>query len=206
MRDFEDFFPHVMPSAPGCPEPTAIHALRQSAIEFCYRTRLWRSDDEFQVSPGESDIVCVPADAQLLEIEHATFNGVPLTQTSINELDREWPRWREDAQQTMPKYFTQTAIDTVRLVPPATGILKVYTILMPSEDAEMTPRWLLDKFARIIADGALKDILILPGQPFFNPDLAATFHSRFYRALDTHSSLNVRGQQRAPLRSFPQYL
>ena len=207
MRDFEDFFPHVMPFAPGCAEPTVIHALREAAIEFSTRTRLWRSDDEFDVTPSECDVICTPSNAQLLEIEHVTFNGFPLTETSIVALDNDHAYWRTDTQETtLPRFFTQIAIDTIRVVPAATGKLKVNTILMPSRDADQVPGWMVDKFASVIAAGALKDMLIVPGQPFFNPQLATAFSAKFYAALDDTGSLHVRGQQRAPLRTRSQFL
>lgn len=206
MKDFDDFLSHVMPYAPGCAYPTAISALRQAAIEFCQRTRLWRSDDEFPITPDNCEVICVPTGAELIEIEHVTFNGFPLTPVSISELDRDHPYWRNGETSTMPQSYTQIAMDTIRVVPGAEGLLKVYTILMPSQDADQVPDWLVTKFARVIAAGALKDILILPGQPFTSPELAAGFSNRFYNALDDKASLHVRGQQRAPIRTRPQFL
>lgn len=206
MRDFEDFLPHVMPYAPGCAEPTAIHNLRQAAMEFCERTRLWRSDDEFDVTPNDCDVVCVPSGAQLIEIEHAKFNGFPLVPKAIVDLDRDTPYWRDDKDTTQPVYFTQLEPETVRVVPAATGTLKLFTILKPAEDGDTVPDWMYDKYARVIAAGALKDILLTPGQPFYNAELAAGFSARFYAALDDKASMHVRGQQRAPVRTRSQFL
>lgn len=206
MRDLEDFLPHVIPFAPGCPEPTAISALRDAAMEFCRETRLWRSDDEFQVSPGSCDVICVPAGAQLVEIEHATFDGAPLTPKAVADLDREYPSWREETDTTtLPSYLTQLSLDTVTVVPAGTGTLRLYTILTLSDEADSAPGWLFQKYAKVIAAGALKEILMLPGQPFFNADLAAGFSSRFYGALDKNFAMSSQGQQRAPLRTRPHF-
>lgn len=206
MRDYEDFFPHVMPYAPGCAEPTVIHNLRQAAKEFCQRTRLWRSDDEFPITPESCDVICVPNGAQLIEIEHVTFNGFPLIPKAIVDLDRDTPYWRNDKDTTQPVYFTQIEPDTIRVVPAATGTLKINTILSPSSDGDSVPDWMVDQYGRTIAAGALKDILLTPGQPFFNADLAATFAGRFYVALDDKASMHVRGQQRAPVRTRAHFL
>jgi len=207
MRDFEDFLPHIMPFVPGCPEPTAIHWLRQATIEFCERTRMWRCDDEFPVTPAECDVVCAPAGAQLLEIEHATFNDFPIDPASIDELDRDYPQWRSDtASCSQPSCFTQIAPDTVRVVPAATGTLKLYTILMPAQDGEQVPDWFYDKYAKLLAAGALKDIMMLPGEPFYNPQQAAVNSATFYSVLDTKASTRIRGQQRAAVRTRAQYL
>jgi len=206
MKSFEAFLPHVMPKVPGCPEPTVIHCLRQAVIEFCQRTKLWRCDDEFDVTPASCDVICAPAGSQILDIEHATFEGFPLDPISIADLDAEYPRWRTDTDTTMPQYFTQIDFDTVRVVPAGTGKLKLYTILMPAEDGEDVPDWMHAKYARVIAAGALKDLLITPGQPFYNAELASGYASRFYDAMDTNASKRMRGQQRAPIRTRPQYL
>lgn len=208
MKDLEDFFPHVKHIVPGCAEPTIIQALREACIEFCQRTKLWRSDDEFAVSADNCDVVCVPSGATLYEIEHVMFDGFPLEPASINMLDRDHPYWRTQAEEqcTYPRYFTQIDIDTIRVVPSATGTVKVYTVLMPSQDAEMVPDWMVDKYSRVIAAGALKDLLAIPGQPFFNAELSGAYSARFYSALDANGSMNVRGQQRAPLRTRAQFL
>lgn len=202
MIDLEQFLPHVMPYAPACPEPTALHAIKEAAIEFCKATKLWRSDDEFSVSVGDCDAVCVPVGAQLVSIEHATFEGYPLVPASLADLNRIMPDWREQKEaSTLPSYLTQIDLDTVRVVPPANGTLRLYTVLAPSDDAEMVPEWLLRKHGRVIGAGALKEVLMLSGQPFFNPDLAAGFSTRFYNSIESNFSQHSRGQQRARLRT-----
>lgn len=208
MKDIEEFFSHVKHIVPGCAEPTIIQALREACIKFCEKTKLWRSDDEFPVSEDNCDVVCVPAGATLIEIEHAMFDGFPLQPASIVMLDRDMPYWRtqEDQQTTYPRYFTQIDMDTIRVVPKATGTLKVYTILKPSKDADMVPDWLVDKYTAVIAAGALKDLLIIPGQPFFNAELAGFYRSLFNEALDDNGSMNVRGQQGAPVRTRAQFM
>lgn len=206
MVELDQFLVHVLPYAPACPEPSAIHALRQAAIEFCRATKLWRSDDEFEVTQADSDAVCVPVGAQLLTIEHATFNGYPLKPMALADLNRLYPDWRESTDATsLPSYFTQIELDTVRVVPPAEGVLRLYTVLAPSEEADAVPEWLLSKYGRAIAAGALKDVLVLPGQPFFNPDLASMFSTRFYTTIQSHFSDSARGQQRARLRTKAQF-
>lgn len=208
MKELEAFLPNIAHIVPGCAEPTILKAVREACIEFCERTKLWRSFDEFQVSTEDCEVVCVPSGASLLEFEHVSFDGFPLDPASISMLDADHPYWRtqDDEQTTYPRFYTQTELDTITVVPRATGTLKVSTILVPSEDTDMVPGWLLDKYRRAIAAGALKDLLIIPGQPFFNADLSGFYTARFNTALDNYGSMNVRGQQRAPLRVRSQYL
>ena len=205
MTDLEEFLPQVLPIARGCALPTAINALRQAAIRFCETTRAWRCEDEFDVTPTSCAFVCAPDGAELFEIEAVTFNGYPLDPASLAFLDRTDPIWRTREDEGSPRYFTQLDFDTIQIVPRATGAVKVIGFYKPTEDAEQVPDFLASKYRRAIASGALADILLIPGQPFFQPDLASVHAARFQAALDRNFNLNVRGQQRAPARTRPQF-
>ena len=74
MRDIEDLLPNVLPYAPGCAEPTAVQHLRDAAVRFCERTRCWRFIDTFQTTGEHYEILAVPSEAVLFEIEWAKFN------------------------------------------------------------------------------------------------------------------------------------
>lgn len=202
MTDFEPFMPMVLSVAPGCPRPAAISAIRQAAIRFCEATRSWRCDDPFQTTGEPNDYICVNDQAELFEIEAVTFNGTPLEAAATTYLDRIIPHWRDAQTGTgSPSYFTQLAPDTIVIVPRATGSVVVHAFLRPAEDADELPEYLSAKHRRVIASGALADLLLLPGQPFFSPDLASVHAARFQAALDGKFNLNMRGQQRAPTRT-----
>lgn len=204
MKDLDDFYPQILPWAPGCPEPTVRNAIVQACITFCERTRLWRAEDSFGVTADLNTFVCVPSTAQLIEIEQATFNDEPLDPIALRELNYRIPQWRTDTS-TQPRYVTQVAPDTVQVVPTATGTLKLYMTLKPADEAEQVPDFLVDKHRRLIAAGALTDILMLPGQPFTNPDLAAAYNGRWQSRLDSLFNQNIKGQQRAKARVRPSF-
>lgn len=202
MSPFDDFMPMLLASAPGCPYPTAVSALRQAAIQFCETTRAWKAEDEFDVDGESCGHVCVQPEAELFEIESVYFNGRKLEAAATTYLDRVAPRWREDTSGTgSPSYFTQVAPDSIAVVPSATGHVKLIAYLRPAEDAQEVPEFLSFKHRRTIASGALAEVLLIPGQPFFSPDLASVHAARFKSALDRNFNLNVRGQQRAPTRT-----
>lgn len=206
MKDIDLILPHVLTKAPGCPEPTAIAAIRQAAIDFCEATRSWRAYDEFETSEGNCTFVCAPINGEVLEFETVTFNGKPLSQKSITELDRIMPDWRtREHDATSPRYYTQTEFDTITIVPSATGKVRVNIFARPSEDAQQLPDYLIDKYRNVLANGALSILLLTPGQPFFSADMAGYYAALFQRSLDGNFNLNVRGQQRAPTRTKPQF-
>lgn len=210
MKDLDLLLPRVLEKAAACPEPTALRHLRDAAIEFCRRTRIWRDSDSFELSTDDCEAVAVEPGQVLFEISHATFSSdtceerdlVPVT---MDWLDQERPGWRSECGP--PEFVTQTAPDTVRVVPkPETtdpaGTLTLQMILLPSTDADELPDVLIDAYSREIANGAIGAVLLLPAE-FGNAQLGAYHTAEFDKALGRFSDRIPRGQQRAKRRVRP---
>lgn len=204
MRDLDDLLPRVLEKAPACPEPTALRHLRDAAIEFCRRTRIWRSSESFEVGDEQGCEVIVPQQySAIYEITHARFEDIDLIPVTIDWLDKHKPGWRT-ADAGTPAYITQTAPNTVRVVPEPEdeGELALELILEPSHDAEQLIDVLVQQHDRALADGALSTLLVLPAD-FANPDIAGVHAARFADALGRGSDRIQRGQQRARRRTTP---
>lgn len=203
MTDLEVFLPSIMPYAPGCPEPVAFAKIVWAARELCRRSRAWRGCDSFEVTDG-CKVVCVPEGAELLEIETARWDEIPLEPIAFADLEREHQRWRTDDGN--PKYITQANMNSVALAPAGqSGTLHLSLYLTPAEGAEQLPDFLAAHYRSTIADGALGEILMLPMQSFTDPERAVFYAQRFASKLDQLSTRNIKGQQRAPARTRPQY-
>lgn len=200
MIDLDVFLPKIMPFAPGCPEPTALGKIILAAQAFSERTRLWRDSDQFSVTPTSCNVVCAPAGADVFEIESAWLDDYELTPISLADLEHKHPTWRQYSQGS-GKWITQVDMDTVMVVPSTTGTLKLSTILRPSEGAEQLPDFMHKHYSQCIADGALAEILMLPTQPFTDPERAQFFLMRFENKLSELARKSIRGQQRAPVRT-----
>lgn len=205
MKPLEQLLPRVLTRATGCPEPVAIDALISAAIEFCERTRLWRDSDEFDVTQAmDCEHVAAPYGAVLYEIESARFDGEPLDPISISELDRKRKHWRTDTGDHA-RYITQVLPNTVRIYPKVAGTVELSTILKPSFEAKSLPDFMVLNHARTLADGALGEILSIPGQKFTNNELSAYHSGRFEQKLNELTGSNIKGQHRAPTRTVPQF-
>lgn len=202
MTDLEEFLPKVLPFAPGCPEPTALEHIRNAVIEFCEEAKLWRFCDSFELG-DDPNIVCTPVGAVIHDIERCDFNGEKLEPRSLGWLDEKYPDWRSDtkAEEGQPTWFTQVYPNTIQVVPHCAGRVKVWLRLKPSEDAEQVPDFIAAQHRNMIGWGALAGILMLPGQPFFDPNRAAYYQARFDQSLGRKSKLQSVGQQRAPIRT-----
>lgn len=202
MTDLDEFLSKVLPYAPGCPEPAAFEYIRNAAIEFCEETKLWRFDDTFELG-DEPNLVCTPQGAVIHQIERCDFEGRRLEPRALGWLDEHLPDWRSDETPLtgQPQYFTQTYPDTIQVVPGEPGRVKVWLRLKPAEDADQLPRFIAMQHKSLIGWGALAGILMLPGQPFSDPNKATYFQAKFDQALGRKSRLQSTGQQRAPIRT-----
>ena len=204
MKDLSGFLQNIRLYAPGVATPTAYFAIRQAAIEFCERTRMWRYEDELDVAGDECDAISAPdCNSVIHQIEEVWFDGKKLDHKSPQQLDDLAPNWRSgaDTSESQPHYVTQSAPDTIALVPRGTGTVKFTLFLKPSQSAEQVPDWLVDQHTETIAFGALARLLLIPNQSFTNPEMGGGFALSFAQRLDGKFMAGVSGQQRAQARA-----
>lgn len=200
MRDIEDLLPNVLPYTPGCAEPTAVKHLRDAAERFCKRTRCWRFIDKFQTRGDHHEIVAVPADASLFEVEWARFEG-----RELEPITPQADTYHMQEGYTQPMYITQVNPTCLSIEPHAVGLLEVSMFLFPAPTALELPDFLVTDYGLDLANGALATLLLLPNQPFTSPQLAAVYEGKFQQALDKNFAQNMRGQQRARKRTKPNF-
>lgn len=188
--------------APTVAEPTAYMAIRQAAIEFCEKTRMWREEDDYANVAGTNLDVSVPDGAVLIEFETVSFEGgEPLDPATTQWLDRNYRGWRTNASPGTPRYVTQLATNTMRLVPGMDGAVRVSVWMKPDQDCMEMPSFLSRQHRETIAHGALARILAIPNQPFTNLEMASAYLSLFKVRLSELAHAGSSGQQRARARS-----
>ena len=210
MIEIDAVLRDMAPYAPGAPEPVMLHHARTAAIEFLRRVQIWRDSDTFDIEPGDHGIICAPDYAQVHRFTSVTFNGQPLEPVSyaaFNELVR--PQSSDPSEpyiESIPRWYTQAAPNTIKVGPEGRGTLTVKTVLIPTEEADVLPSFVMEQYRRDIAAGGLATLLMLPGQPFTNPELANINAARFNQRMTELFSLSLKGQQRAPVRTRARYL
>lgn len=204
LKDLDLIMPRVMERAPECPEPTALRYLRDAAIEFCRRTRIWRESFVAELF-NDSEPVIHPYDqAQTYEITSAfyfepgedpeTCKGRKLEAAAVDWLDNECPGWRVEC--ACPRFVTQATPKTVIVTPWAKGTVRLELVLIPTETATQVPAILVEAYAKEIADGALGTVMALP-RPWRDPGLAMMYAAGFQASLDRFAARVPKGQQRA---------
>lgn len=211
-----EFLPYVLPYAPKCPRPTAEFALRRAAKVFCERTRCWRHITT-QTLTTQGSIVVAPSYATIHEFETATLDGAPLTPTQFTDIDPD--ELTGSTKVGKPEYITQIEPGLVSVYPFAQGLLRVSLFLKPRagnsfgsdpldplhDSFNVVPDFMLIQHADSIASGALALILSVPDQPFTNEEKALFYSAAFEKACGASFQSNIRGQQRAKVRTKPRW-
>jgi hypothetical protein len=191
------FLRWILPHAVACADTVAEAYVVSAARDFCGATRCWRETDTITLNGTEGDIVCVPVDATLIDIEQASIDGrvldpVPYREARLNE-------------EGLPFQITTVQPNAVRVAPRGAGQLTISMFLMPSQAAATLPHILFERWGEEIADGALGRILDIPNQPFTDPRAAADRRARFQAAKDRAFNQSIRGQHRGPARARPSF-
>lgn len=180
MIPLSAFFPRLLPSVIGCPEPLAQQALLDSAIEFC----------------GRSLAVTTTLDAVTLTAGIASFEVETPTNTTIAQVLNLWYDGRElDAAPYSeataiasadgePRYYYGEDIDEVfniTLMPAPdrtvrSGVI-VRAALKPTRSATTVHNILFERYAPAIVDGAMAILMAIPDQSYSNEQKALVLGS-----------------------------
>lgn len=198
MTSVDALRPFIAPLVSACPDPTMDHHVVMAAREFCERTRVWRVVDAFEAAGTETEALAVPSNATLFEIEDVWLDG--------RHLERDRFSSQQLGGSGMPDAFTQARPNTLMLVPPGIGSLRVSMFVKPAIGADTLPDFLIDQHAQAIADGALARLFMIPGQSWTNPQFGSVHRAAFDVALNRNFSFGARGQHRASVRSRYRFL
>lgn len=168
------------------------------------------SGQEFIGSTGQDDRqVPMPAApfSAIHEIEYAEFDGRPLEPVQFSSM--------QSRTEGRPRYITQAWPGVVRVFPEAEGMLELSLFLKPTANSQygtdpahplfdrynVVPEHYLSLHGNVIAAGALERILAMPRQSWTNMQEAARFAVIYQDKANTSFRANMRGQQRAPIRT-----
>jgi len=181
------FLPHILPSVIGCPDFSARSAVVEAAIEFCTRSHGWTETlDLLYLSKGNHSYeLDLPMDARLVMVKNVWAARGELTSKTMDEITRELPDWQ--SARGDPRFYNQLNWEELRVYPtpnrPESAPLLVRAALAPKRTATTFPDSFADRNFQTIASGALARLLIVPGQAWTNPPLAAYHKNEFDKAI-----------------------
>lgn len=156
---------------------------------------------------GIGDPISGPTPAVIHEIEFAEFDGVRLTPVQFSTVS--------DTEEGTPRYITQIAPNVVTVLPFAKGMIRLSLFLKPSAETlygtdpanplfdslNVVPDFFITLHGQTLALGALARILSIPGEPWTDEQKAVFYKAEFEAKLSGAFRQNMRGQQRAPIRT-----
>lgn len=201
--NWDVFYPYVLPSVIGCPNPTADLHIRQAAIEFCRRTLC----HTVTLDPITADGINtkfeleLPSQTQPVKIMAAEVAG---KECPVMDTQRGLQLVRQDSVAEF--CFTQDK-KTLDVHPPrAKGdTIVVDVALMPTPTAKSLDDDVAQAYMQEIAYGALASLQMLPQQTWTDAGMAAANKALFNQRIATIAMHFARGQAAAKLRSFKTY-
>lgn len=209
--------PMIMSYVATCPDFTAERAIRQAAITFSERSRAWRHVSTHALVGG-GHVLIAPPHTAIHEIEYASWNGRKLTPVQFSTV--------EGPSEGLPAYITQVSPNEVTMLPAlgpgphAENLLEISVFLKPlatsavgldADDPlhdlnDVIPDFYVSIHGTTLANGALGLIHAIPDQPWSDPQRAAYYTQAFNTACDNAFTQNLRGQQRARLRTRSRWM
>lgn len=181
MRPLSDLFPLIVPRTPGAPEPLIRRECALAARLLCSELRCWSEwlEPVRALQPGTEYDMEAPVGATIILVEGATIGGKDGRLAS-------WRTYRTDPAGSVPGDalvpVSHVAFRVGDDVAPGAEI-RLRAVLEPTIEATALPDHVMDLYGQAIADGAMASLMLMPGQPFSNPQLAGAHAGAFHAAI-----------------------
>lgn len=183
MKALEVFHPYILTDVMGCPVPTVDHRIVLAAREFCDMSGIWREWLDLVTADGTTDTFDhdLTSSQELIRYTRAIVNDEEDGEYDIVDRKSLPADWAGGASTALTDTVVHLDGATFQVFPaPASGdTIRMEAVFKPRMGAIQVGDVLYDRFAEAIAAGALARLLILPGMPWTNPQLAAIHRSTF---------------------------
>ena len=200
---WSDFYSWVLPSVPGCPNPTLDLHIRQAAIEFCRRTLCWvRTLDPVEANGMDIRFdLDLPSQTQAVKLMAVAVNGM---QYLLVDTQRGLQLVRQGGGADFS--FTQDKLTLdVHPLRQRGDSIEVDMALAPSFNASSIETDVASPHTQEIAQGALATLQMMAGVAWSDPGLAAANKALFNQRVATVTMHFARGQGAARVVSSRTY-
>lgn len=209
-KSYEEFFSYVLPDVAGCPEITAIQAIRDATINFCEKSLIHQADhDPVSVIAkiADYDLDTPILGTRITKVMKAWYKGQELIPAAPDQVrDPSVYNQRIGGYQTQystPKFFLQKVPEAFSLLPiPDQSLAQAITMrvaLVPLRSSTTCADFLFEQWAETIAAGAVSKLQLSAGKPYSNPAAAAIHQAVFNAGVNAARQKANRGYTRASL-------
>lgn len=200
----------VAAAVPLCPDPVIERAVLETCRDFCKETLLWDENQltAIDIVSGTHTYTLTSSDGDIVDVDYARVDDVPITPISINEINRRRVQWR-DSTSTRSRWYIVGMTDEIRLVyTPSeniTGGLEVWVCLMPLKTATTVPDFLYRDYEDCITNGAIGRLLEVPGMKWSNLEMANYFNLKYKDKRNGARSKKFTGRTRYEIKAVGNY-
>ncbi len=200
---YSDLFVYVLSEVPSCPEFTAERAIRDTCIDFCARTDLYRAEPQtLVVSRGITDYeLDAVTGTEPNHVKSVLREGRPLEALTY-----------EDAFMKVelsgfgpPTYYSQYDNRNILIgpKPEGRGTLKVLYTLKPTQNSTTIPDTIGLEHRETLVAGALFRLQMMSGQPWMDGPAAGANRQLYERGITAGMRQAKFGHGGAPLTVKP---
>ncbi|MEY5145611.1 MAG: hypothetical protein RL745_980 [Actinomycetota bacterium] len=209
-KTYDNFFSWVLPEVAGCPEITAIQAIRDTVIDFCEKTMIHQADhDPVSVTAKipDYDLETPVTGTRIVKVMKAWHKGEELIPSAPDQV-RDPTVYNQRIggvvpSYSTPKFFIQKDPNSISLLPiPAESVSSALTMrvaLAPLRSSTGCDDQLFEQWVEQIASGAVAKLQLSSGKPYSNPQAASVNQARYMAGVNAARQMAVRGWNRSSL-------
>lgn len=212
MKAYSTLFDDVLPELPGADPAIVLHQIKRTVNDFYERSLFSRERIVANLVAGVATYVVgssTPTDfdvGKVLDVRLNTGSSAgpqKMQPRTPQQLDIEMPNW--DTQTGVPRYYTQSAIDTIVLVLiPNTsyvGGLIITISKLPTYAGIGYDDAVAEKFNEALGAGVKSRMMRMPKKPWSNPQLASQYGAFFDAEVGAAAIIAGRSYGRGRLRT-----
>ncbi len=167
------FLPEIAMYCPGCPDIVMENAVRNAAILFCNLTSYVMETLDDQIVPAGTAILdtTLSAGEEVVNVVFAYVDGNPIEPVSEEWLQLHCGNWRT-LTGTPRKFVTMDGDETLFPIPISDVVVSLRVAKRPTRTASALADVIYSEWRDAIVSEALSNLLLIPNQPFSNPQLA----------------------------------
>lgn len=166
---YSDLFVYVLSEVAGCPEFTAERAIRDTAIDFCARTGLYKADPlSLVATPGVTEYeLDAPAGTEPNHVKRVLRNGRDLLNLPYEDA---YVRNELATERSVPTYFSQYDNGNLLIgpAPVSRETLKVLYNLKPTTTSTSIPDTVGLEWREVLVSGAIFRLQMMAGTTWAN--------------------------------------
>lgn len=182
---YTDLLVYVLTEVPSCPEFTAERAIRDTCIDFCARTDLYRAEpQQLTVSAGITEYeIDAPTGTEPNHVKGLYRAGKALEAVTFEDCFMRI----ELSDRNPPAYFTQYDNKNIMVGPkPETReTLKILYTLKPTQTSTSIPDTIGLEHRETLVSGALFRLQMMGGQPWMDGAAAGANRQLYERGVVT---------------------